>query len=362
MNIASNFAKMGKVHKLLYYTKERDERMPQNKIESGFNLLDNAIQLLQSSLTISFVDAYIENGENMNDDYQVRVEDNLPDDETKTKIESLYQEFKVLELEVEERRKVSQLLLLKGTMSEQLQPNHQLTPDTLGFLFVYLVEQLSPQKDKPLIINDLTVGMGNLLLTVMTNLQLAGYHTQGNGIDVDDTLLAVTAVTTEWLEQAVQLYHQDSMQHLLIEPGDVAIADLPIGYYPHDEQASKFVTSTEEGHSYAHHLLMEQSMNYVKEDGFGLFLVPSNFLETDQASELKTWLTEKVYLQGVLQLPESLFKNKQSRKSIIIIQNRGDVSKQAKEVLLADVPSLKDGQQVQQFFKEFSTWKNKNLI
>lgn len=341
--------------------REEVKKMSQNTIETGFQLLDDAIKWLQESLAVSFIDAYIENGENMTDDLKVRVQDNLPDAATKAKIEKNYQEFQKLELTPEERRKVSQLLLLKGTMAEGLQANHQLTPDTLGYLFVYLVEQLVDKKDEVIRLNDLTVGMGNLLLTVMINLKLANYQVVGTGIDVDDALLAVSAVNSEWLEQDVTLFHQDSLQHLLIEPGDIAIGDLPIGFYPHDDHAQKFVTGTNDGHSYAHHLLMEQNMTYVKENGFGLFLVPSNFLETEQASELKQWITEKVYLQGILQLPESLFKAKQSRKSIIIVQNRGDVSGQVKEVLLADVPSLKDGQQLQQFFKEFSTWKEKNL-
>ncbi|QIL46092.1 class I SAM-dependent methyltransferase [Vagococcus coleopterorum] len=334
--------------------------MPQNKVEKGFELLDQCVTLMQGSLNSTFIDSYIEVAGNLVNNYQVQVQDGLPNAETATKLTELYTEFKNLDLAKEERRKVTQLVLLKGTMAEPLQPNHQLTPDSLGFLFVYLAEQLLGD-DKRLTLLDLTAGMGNLMMTVMTNLELAGYKVWGTGVDVDDTLLTITALNSQILEQEIQLFHQDSLQNLLLEPSDFAIADLPIGYYPDDENAQNFVTGVAEGHSYAHHLLMEQSMAYVKGGGFGVFLVPSNFLETEQADKIKEWITDKVYLQGILQLPTALFKNKDSRKSIIIIQNHGEESRQAKEVLLADVPSLKDAQQMQQFFKEVSEWKNKNL-
>ncbi|MBU5584540.1 class I SAM-dependent methyltransferase, partial [Enterococcus sp. S181_ASV_20] len=88
-----------------------------------------------------------------------------------------------LELEQEDWRKLTQLILLKGSKTESLQPNHQLTPDSIGFLFVFLIEQLTLKKNQPLEILDITVGMGNLLLTVLINLQAADYSVKGIGVD-----------------------------------------------------------------------------------------------------------------------------------------------------------------------------------
>lgn len=331
------------------------------KIEKGFALNLEAIQLLQNALGSSFLDAYIENVENLLDGHQVRVLDGVPDAETTKKIDALYQQFVELALSGEDLRKLAQLLLLKGNKTEPLQPNHQLTPDGIGFLFVYLIEQLYPTKEKPLTALDISVGMGNLLLTVLLNLSLAGYQTKGVGVDIDETLLAVAAANSDWTQADVQLFHQDGLQDLLVDPVDVALGDVPVGYYPHDEKAEAFISRSDEGHSYAHHLLMEQAMNYVKENSFGLFLVPSNFLETDQSHHLKKWLTEKVYLQGIIQLPDELFKNEVSRKSIIILQQRGEHAQQAKQVLLAKLATLKNPAKVAEFFKEFEGWKSANL-
>lgn len=330
------------------------------KIEKAFGLMEQAIGLLKRSLDTSFLDAYIENGENIIDNFQVRVQDDVPDGQTVQKLKDIYEQLQAIELEPEEIRRLSQLILLKGNKAESLLANHQLTPDSIGFLFVYLIEQLY-SKEQSLKVLDIATGMGNLLLTIILNLNIAKYTAQGFGVDIDDTLLSVSATNNEWTKAAIQLFHQDGLQDLLVDPVDVAISDLPIGYYPNDEKAKDFDSAAEEGHSYAHHLLMEQAMKFVKPDGYGLFLIPTNILETEQSSFFKNWLQKNVYLQGMIQLPDELFKSVQSSKSILFVQNKGKHSEQVKEVLVAKLGSLKDPAKVTQFFKQFEAWKSSNL-
>lgn len=335
--------------------------MNPEKIETAFSLMEEAIIALQHSLGTSFFDAYIENTENLVDNAKVRVLDQQPDEATVKKVEALYQELLALELEKEDWRKLTQLVLLKGSKTESLQPNHQLTPDSIGFLFVFLIEQLTLKKEQPLDILDIAVGMGNLLLTTVINLQAANYTVKGIGVDNDETLLAIAASDSLLMDEEIQLFHQDSLQDLLVDPVDYVIGDLPVGYYPNDQQAEKFATHSEKKHSYAHHLLMEQGMKYVKPDGFGLFLVPSNFLETEQGPLLQKWLKDDVLLQGIIQLPDELFKSEHSRKSILLLQKKGETAQQAEKVLLVHLPSLKDPAQVTEFFKKFEDWKSSNL-
>lgn len=337
--------------------------MAQEKMEELFELQLQAVQLMQNALKSSFYDAYIEHIENMIDSYQVRVIDGVPEKEVAQQLQEIYDRLAQYELSAEEKRKMVQLLLLKGMQTEPLQPNHQLTPDGIGFLFVYLIEQLAPKKEQPLRLLDLTVGMGNLLLTAMTNLSLANYkEVTGIGVDNDETLLEIAAANAEWIAASLQLFHQDGLQELLIEPMDIAFSDLPIGYYPNDEKAQNFISGVSDEHSYAHHLLMEQSMNYVKEAGFGLFLVPSNFLESEQSEALKKWFKERVYMQGIIQLPDDLFKHESARKSILIVQNHGKQANQVTEVLLAKLATLKNPESIVSFFKQFEEWKQEQEI
>lgn len=339
---------------------EEVKRMSQHIVEKGFQLLHQSVEELQQALNTSFLDAYIENTENMLDGKTVRVVDGIPKEDNVVKIEKLYEELESLELSKEDKRKITQLVLLQGLIKEPVQANHQLTPDGIGFLFVYMIEQLTQDK-KTLSIADLSVGTGNLLYTVLTNLELAGYHLKGFGVDADDMLLSAGLLNKDWIGLDVSLTHQDSLKPLLLDPVDIAISDLPIGYYPDDEQANIFETSVNEGHSYAHHLLMEQSMKHVSPDGFGLFLLPSNFLETEQADALKQWLVSTVYLQAIVKLPDSLFSQKGMGKSIVVVQNKGEHASQVKEVLLAELPSLKNNDAVLAFMNDFRVWRETTI-
>lgn len=331
------------------------------KIEERFYTHLQAIQILQQALECSFLDAYIEHVENINDQYTIRVIEGVPNQESIDQLTPLYEQLKADAFTAEEKRKISQLLLLKGAQTEKLQANHQLTPDGIGFLFVYLIEQLYMDQKANLRMLDLTTGMGNLLFTIVNNLALAKYHTTAIGVDNDETLLAVAAANSQWFESEVTLFHQDGLQDLLIEPVDVAIGDLPVGYYPIDEKAKDFIVHAENEHTYAHHLLIEQAMKYVKEAGFGIFLMPSQFLESPQSDQFKKLLQEKVYLQGIIQLPDDLFRNEHSKKSIILLQNRGQGAKQVSEVLLARLQTLKQPEKIAEFFKEFAQWKETYL-
>lgn len=339
---------------------EEVKSLSQAEIEQGFQLLLESVELLQQALNTSFFDAYIENAENLLDARKVRVIEGIPSADTCAKIEEKYHQLVALDLPLEEKRKVSQLVLLKGLMNEPLQANHQLTPDGIGFLMTYFVETMT-RGTKTLTLSDITLGTGNLLYTAMTNLTLAGVSVKGYGVEVDDTILSVAAVNRDLMGLDVELLHQDSLGPILLNPVDVTIGDLPIGYYPDDERAKTFIMGVEEGHSYAHHLLMEQAMTYVKEAGLGVFLVPSNFLETDQADRFKEWIGEKVYLQAILKLPNTLFSKRSLEKSILILQNKGAEASQASEVLLAELPSLKDNQAIRSFMEEFRSWSEINI-
>lgn len=334
--------------------------MSTENLEQAFLLMDEAVMCLRTALDVSYYDAYIENGENILDHYQINVSDNVPDAQTVQKLKSIYQQLAVYDLQPTDIRKLTQWLLLKGNKEEPLQANHQLTPDSLGFLFVYLIEQLY-KKTRTLSVLDIATGMSNLLLTVLVQLDQAGYKTKGTGIDIDDMLLSISAVSASLVGNELALYHQDGLQDSLLEPVDVALSDLPVGYYPNDERAKHFVTAAEKGHSYAHHLLMEQAMKYVKADGYGLFLVPSNFLASEQSASLKQWFTKHVRLQAIIQLPDDLFSSENSQKSIVILRNQDAQSSTAQEVFVAKLSSLKAQQGLTHFMKQFEDWNASNL-
>ena len=71
-------------------------------------------------------------------------------------------------------------------------------------------------------------------------------------------------------------------------------------------------------------------------------------------------LTKEVNIQGVIQLPISLFKNKEAGKSILILQKKADDLKSPKQVLLVNMPSLSNASEVEKILVKIDHWINEN--
>lgn len=332
--------------------------MDTSKLEALFQLLDEAVTLLQTDLDVSYVEALTETIQNLAYEGKAQQLDGLPTDETVAQLNRIYRKMK-LDLETREvTRKLIQLGFIKAIKSDKIQANHQMTPDTIAYLLAFFIDAIKTDKTKPLHIHDLAVGSGNLLMVVMDHLEKRGNTVTSEAVDNDDLLIALASNSShlqKWGE-GVTFTHSDSLQELLIRPSDLAIADLPIGYYPLDNRAEKFETAYSEGNSYAHFLLIEQHVKYLKEGGWGFFIVPKNLIESDQEGVFMKWLNNHAFLQGMLELPESLFQSEQMQKSILILQKKGNNAEQVKEVLLGTIPDIKDARKMQGFLAQFNNW------
>ena len=331
------------------------------KIEQTFTSLKEAVALLQKELQVSYLDALIETGDNLLAK-EVHVEDGLPTAEVKTRLEELYANAQLAGLTTEQRRQVMQLLLLQAYKQEKIQANHQMTPDTIGFLVEYLLEKVLPKK-QGLALLDLTVGTGNLLTAILSKLNQNGWpKIQAYGVDNDDTLITLASMATQIEQISVDLFHQDALDSLLLPKVDVVVSDLPVGYYPLDERVTQFKTRAKKGHSYVHHLLIEQAVNQLKPAGFGIFVVPKGLFESPEAKGLLDYIQANAYLQGMLNLPQDLFASKRGQKAILLLQKHGTGAKQAKQILLGDFPSFKHKEQFQAFLGQIDYWERNSLM
>lgn len=255
----------------------------------------------------------------------------------------------------EDVRKAIQIAVLKG-MRKGSQPNHQMTPDTLGLLVGYFVEQLFAErlKTEKISILDPAVGTGNLLLTVMN---LLDGKTEATGVEVDELLIRIAAATADLTEQPVSLFRQDALQDLLVNPADAVVCDLPVGYYPNEDVALDYELCASEGMSYAHHLFIEQSINYTKDGGYLFFLAPTHLFESEQSKQLHKYIQKHAWIQAIIQLPDTMFANKALEKSIVILQKQGKEFNAPKEVLLAKVPNMQNKQALAMFFEKVKMWQ-----
>lgn len=321
-------------------------------VEELFTVFNETALIIQEELEYTYLESLALTGENI---FQAAILQEELSELSKKRLRKSYEGIKLAKYTKEEIRKAFQLVILKG-MKENTQPNHQMTPDSIGILFGYLVQKFYTKDELRLL--DLAVGTGNLLTTVMNHQQ--GKNIAAYGVDIDDLLLQLALVNANLQEQQVEFFNQDSLEHLFIDPVDVVVSDLPVGLYPNDVRSNEFKVKSDNGHTYAHHLFIEQSMNYLKPGGYAFFVIPNNLFESEQADKLHDYIKEDVHIQGILQLPETLFKNKQSAKSILILQKKGNNIVAPKQVLLAKVPSFSNMRAMEKVLSELDIWIQTN--
>ncbi|WP_019154849.1 class I SAM-dependent methyltransferase [Robertmurraya massiliosenegalensis] len=322
-------------------------------VEDLFSVINDTATILQEELSITFLEALAETGENI---FQEAI---LQDEEiselSKKRLKKSYESLKLDRFTVEEIRKSFQLAILKG-MKESVQPNHQMTPDAVGMLVGYLVNKFVTKTSYRLF--DPAIGTGNLLTTVIN--QQAGKQIEGMGIDVDDLLIKLAFINANLQQHPIELYNQDSLEPLFIELADAVVSDLPVGYYPNDVRAAEFQLKSDKGHSYAHHLFIEQSIKYTKDGGYLFFIIPNGLFESEEAPKLHEFLKEHAYIQSILQLPLTMFRHENAAKSVLILQKKGEEVKAPKQVLLVNLPSLSNGHQVEKTLKKIDQWIKEN--
>jgi len=320
-------------------------------VEQLFTLFNETALVLQEELACTYLEALAETGENL---FQGSI---LQDELSELTVKRLKKQYEGIHFEKyanEEIRKAYQLVILKG-MKENVQPNHQMTPDTVGMLVGYLVNKFIKQPEFRLL--DPAVGTGNLLTTVLNQL----HREVGSiGVEIDDLLIKLAYVNANLQEHPVQLFNQDSLEPLFIDPVDVVIGDLPVGYYPNDIRAADYQLHPSIGHAYSHHLFIEQSIRHTKPGGYLFFIIPNGLFESEQAAQLHEFFKENIVIQALLQLPTSMFKNKNAAKSILVLQKQGEGVKPPKQALLVDLPSLSNVAEMDNILSKLEIWFKEN--
>ena len=307
------------------------------KIEEAFGLLLENVQTIQNQLGTNFYDALIE----QNAAYLGEAEDEL--------IGKNNQRLRELNLTAEEWRRTFQFLFIKANQTEPMQHNHQFTPDSIGFLLTFLLDELVAGQTASVL--EIGSGTGNLAQTIL-------HHSQKQldylGVEVDDLLIDLSASMAEVMDSAISFAQGDAVRPQILKESQIIISDLPVGYYPNDAIAQRYQVASSEGHTYAHHLLMEQSLKYLSQDGYAIFLAPNNLLTSEQSPLLKAWLQDQASVVATIALPTNLFGNPNQAKSIFILQKKGHLSGPTFVYALQDLQNSED---LQDFVNNFKNWK-----
>ena len=313
------------------------------KIEQAYTLLLENVQEIQNDLLTSFYDALIEqNGSYLDGDIEL--------DSVRQNNEKL----KALKLSKEEWRRAYQFLLMKAVQTEPLQANHQFTPDSIGFILTFLIDQLS--KKEHIDILEIGSGMGNLAETILNNTQK---NVDYLGLELDDLLIDISASIADVMDAKVSFVQGDAVRPQVLKESDVIISDLPVGFYPDDNIATRYEVASRQEHTYAHHLLMEQSLKYLKSGGYAIFLAPNDLLTSSQSDLLKKWLQKHAQIVAMIALPESLFGNAAYAKTIFVLKKQDEQAVQPFVYALSDLQNQAD---LLTFSEKFQNWSQESEI
>lgn len=322
------------------------------KIETLFSWLDHTAEIIEESQDEPYLDCLAHAMEILFH----REVSNIDDELTIKKIEKRLENIDLNDFQQKDIRKAVQMAILKG-MKDNIQQQHLITPEAVALFIGYLANKFTA-KQETLTVFDPACGTANLLTTVLSQLNKS---VTAYGSDVDPTLMRLSVANANLQKLEIEFFQQDSLRPLLLAPVDLVVSDLPVGYYPDDVNASRFVLKAKEGHSYAHHLFIEQSLTYTKEKGFLIFLIPNFLFTSDQADQLRTYLKEHAHIYGLLQLPESIFKAKENAKSILVLQKRGQDTLTPKQPLLVQLPSFKNEKAMADIIGQINAWFSKYL-
>ena len=313
------------------------------KIEKAYGYLLESTQTIQNDLQTNFYDALVE----QNAIY-------LDGQTELTLVKENNQRLKDLNLNKEEWRRSFQYLLMKAAQTEPLQANHQFTPDGIGFLLVFLVDQLASSDQVDVL--EMGSGTGNLAQTLMNNCQRSLDYL---GLEIDDLLIDLAASMAEVMKADVNFAQGDAVRPQVLKESDVIISDLPVGYYPDDAIASRYQVASPQGHTYAHHLLIEQSLKYLKPGGVAIFLAPNDLLTSEQSPLLKKWMQDHAQVLAMVTLPENLFRSANLAKTIFVFRKQEEAVVQPFVYPLTD---LQDQEDLMKFRESFQNWNKESEI
>ncbi|MDF7638692.1 class I SAM-dependent methyltransferase [Lactobacillus sp. ESL0791] len=329
-------------------------------IEQIFAQFLDCVQFLQKDLNVSFGEALTETFDNLENN-QIKVEMGAPDKEAVKELSKKYAALNYEKLPQRVKVQIFTYLTLKAITDDERDVNQMPTPPAIATVIALIMQKLLPKKELKVV--DPAIGAGNLLYSVVNQLKNVN-HSQNNyhlfGIDNDEDMLALADVAAHLNNIKIELFCQDALTPWLIPNPDAVVSDLPIGYYPLDENAANFATKASNGHSLAHALFVEQIVKNLSPGGYAFLLVPKSLISGKTAADFMTWLTQEVFLRAIVELPDELFKNKFNQKEILVFQKPGPGIAKS-EVLLTKLDSLKDEKALIKFNVKLNEWYTNNI-
>ena len=300
--------------------------------ERLFDIIDEMAMLLVSEINMRYLDALIASSQNvLSADVLQEV-----DVDTEIKLFALTKELNQLEFSVEEVRKALQLALLKGLKADNLSLD-EMTPDGVSYIIGFLVKHLINNK-RDIKVADFMVGTGNLLTAVLNIVQAE--NPQIYGVDTNYKRLELAKMLLDMQDYNGQFYNQSSIQDM-----NIPVLDLILGDFPMIDNSIKSA-------DYLPYQMIENHLHYLKTGGYAIYIISNNFFSQPTAPQFHQTLSAKGKIRMLLQLPESMFKNNQIGKSILVVGDRSF----DKEALIVALPNFNQQKNMESTLTKIEDW------
>lgn len=214
----------------------------------------------------------------------------------------------------EEIRLVMQLLIVQGLKHKSI-PLDVMTPDGIALLFAFIIKGLFNNQSE-LSILDLTVGTGNLLLSIANHIE--SKEVTLTGIEHNELLIQVAKANADMQYHEIDLFFQDALQHTFLTP-DMIVADFDSYEYNNNQYQSKLYQLGVRDFSY---LAIERHLGSGHEGTFHLYLIPNDFFSKPHSQEMKRLMDEYCEMLAFIVLPNTMFVDPSKSKSILLLKNK----------------------------------------
>jgi site-specific DNA-methyltransferase (adenine-specific) len=303
----------------------------ENNTELFFETYLKAIDYLYDLLKLKYFDLF-----NLVSNELLNGEVSMFDEADNKALEEILSPLRNIDLTPEEIRKALQSLVLKGLKEEKIN-NGDITPDTIGYLFAYLISKFN-NKDNIKILDPIA-GFGNLLFTIALALDKSiDLYAIENNIRYIEVMKNISNL----LQIETKIYSENTLTSNL-SGMDFIVGDF--NYYDLDSNGAYFPYET-----ILHHVLS------LKDEGIMIYCVPDDFFSFDKNQEFKKKLSENTSIIGLIELPDEMFNK--DKKAILILQKK---LYKDKKCLMVKLPSFNDLNEFNKQIKYIEAWFEKNI-
>ena len=263
------------------------------KVNKFYNLIDKACLVYYEDQKTDYLEAFIKVSKDLTMDFN----EGKLSDKAIDKLHQIYHKIEEDSFLNEEVRLACELIILKGLKQRNIILDF-MTPDVINYLYTYIINAIlkyTNYKDKKeLVIMDTVLGTGNLLQTIINNVDKV--EIKGIGIDHDELLVHTARALSELLGNELVINYQDAKND------NYEYADIVIGDFGEVNDV--------------HEIILKRLIN-LPNDGFFVYLINNDFFIKGSDS-IKEKLKKETTFIGLIVLPDKFTSEGHIGKSIII--------------------------------------------